>query len=1245
MVLAASVVVSGATPAGAGGSGADGGDGVSGAEQVPSPSARSSAGVLGSPPEVSGATVGQVVPVDRFAGADRVATSIALAELAWGGRAPTVLLASSRAYPDALSASGLSGVLDAPVVLTSPEALSGSVGEALGRWGTQRVVIVGGPAAVSDEVMVDLDGRGIEVSRESGPDRFATAAAVADLVVASSLGSDHVYVVEGLHADPRRGWPDAVAVSAVAARNRSPVLLTVQDRVPEATAEALASIGPSAVTVVGGPQAVSDQVVAELGGFGPVSRVWGLDRYETSSGVVAHGRGRGVSSMWTMVVTGGNWPDALSAGSAAGRLGGAVLLVAPDRLEDQMPLAGMIRADEVAWVGIAGGAAAISQAVQDRLVELVGPPAGSAVPHPSDVEVVSGRPLEAMTVRVRAGAQSGLQVGGILAAGPGPSAPDGVFGRVVSIGAADASGWATVGLSATSLDQVLPAAALSVRAPGLARLEVGEGPVRSSSRAAQATEPGGLLLACGRSGVALSATVTPDVSADLSVDLSYDLDDPSLRISPSLTVGARANVELTADGVISCSKKLGELKFESLPTFVFPTPLGFPITVTPTLGGDVKAAVTVSGSATVAADGGGQLTLNPTYDLADGFSDSSSVSTSGTITTLSLDGTTGKLELTMTGTAGFLLWKIAGAKISTTLGTDVTHDGCRDPLGKFDVFNTLGVGIQFNSLLSKLLQQLNLTSLTPSASWDLARNTVHTAGTPGPSTCSTANAFRPHHLPAGEVDEAYQQQLTVRSPDGSTPTHPDVTFALTGGTLPAGLTLQPDGQLTGTPTTVEDQHVTVTATITHPDSTQTVRRHAYHLLVVDQSLQVTTDQIDPFPLNTPGTFQLDTDTDRAVLWHHESGALPDGLTLEPDGQLTGTPTEAGAYPIVISAHFADGTNHASDTATFSITVIDEIPPCDHPDPPRDHTTVIFDNVGSGLVVTDPESGAAATLDAAGKLQIHRDGNTTTLTGGAPQAISPGGQWLLSGIPGQGQELIDLGTSARTSLPGDALVYWRDVGRQGRVVGFRLLPDGPPHAEAIMVDRGGGIQVLPTPPPAADFVVASTRAEHVLGDGSVVGHARHDNETQDGPPEMWFVLRWPASGGSPTVVDQPDETAVIAAAGTEPWFQWWVPGGGNMLHAPTGSIVAIPTHVDGTALYPSAAQLLDSGVQLRTSYQSTPYDLYLITPAGQATEVTPTLAAGETISTVTGHGITDEGILYVTVGKNGNRTTIRCVIVS
>lgn len=316
------------------------------------------------------ATRGLVPPcgaLERIAGTDRIRTAVDLVDETYE-TAPTVVLARADAYADALAAAPLAGRLDAPVLLTAPDALPGAVARQLEVLGTTDVVVMGGPVAVSDAVLASLTDMGVTSRRVAGADRYATAA-----LAAAEVGGDSAFVVLGTSADPLRGWPDAVSVAALAAYQQVPVLLVEQNAVPSATAAAVRDLDIATATVVGGSAAVSDDVLTDLEVLGAdVSRVSGQTRYGTSAAISELALGAGMTLDTAYLVTGRGFADALVAGPAAAGTGSLLLLVDEDPASVE-PTVALLRdrAAEVGELVVVGGTSAVSAAVAAAVQGLV----------------------------------------------------------------------------------------------------------------------------------------------------------------------------------------------------------------------------------------------------------------------------------------------------------------------------------------------------------------------------------------------------------------------------------------------------------------------------------------------------------------------------------------------------------------------------------------------------------------------------------------------------------------------------------------------------------------------------------------------------------------------------------------------------------------------------------------------------------------------------------------------------------
>ncbi|MBW3664127.1 MAG: cell wall-binding repeat-containing protein [Actinobacteria bacterium] len=275
-------------------------------------------------------TVTDGASLSRTAGDDRILTAVASARRGWS-EAEHALLATGFAFPDALAATALAAKLDAPLLLTRKDELPNEVLQALSDLRVETVWILGGVAAVSQAVEDQLVESGFTVRRLEGADRFQTARAVA-LEVGASPAAE-VVVALGQHDDPARdSWPDALSAGSLSAGpDRLPTLLTRSGSLPQVTEATLAQLDTRKVWLLGGTAAIADAVETRLRQLGyEVERLEGPSRYGTTVAVAQQALARlSAGDVPLVFATGADFPDGLTAGAYAARVGGVVVLVHP----------------------------------------------------------------------------------------------------------------------------------------------------------------------------------------------------------------------------------------------------------------------------------------------------------------------------------------------------------------------------------------------------------------------------------------------------------------------------------------------------------------------------------------------------------------------------------------------------------------------------------------------------------------------------------------------------------------------------------------------------------------------------------------------------------------------------------------------------------------------------------------------------------------------------------------------------
>ncbi|MGB4592341.1 MAG: S8 family serine peptidase, partial [Coriobacteriia bacterium] len=309
--------------------------------------------------------------VTRLSGSNRYETALAASRTTFASGDSTVtVLASGEDFPDALAASGLAGAHNGALLLTGQAALPTGLAAELDRLGTAEVVVVGGTAAISPDVITQLMAEGFSVRRVQGADRYQTAAAVAEEIrdVVGTAMLSQAFLVRG------DGYADALAVAPLAYSQRRPVLLTTSGSLAPAARTALESLGATGVVVAGGESAVSTAVLDEAAGLAGVASVvrWaGTDRYDTAAVVAGHALDEGLATADCFgVATGLGFPDALAGGAACGVRGGVVLLTDPFALPASTKSLIVTRGHDGTDIFVFGGTSVVALAVEDELARI-----------------------------------------------------------------------------------------------------------------------------------------------------------------------------------------------------------------------------------------------------------------------------------------------------------------------------------------------------------------------------------------------------------------------------------------------------------------------------------------------------------------------------------------------------------------------------------------------------------------------------------------------------------------------------------------------------------------------------------------------------------------------------------------------------------------------------------------------------------------------------------------------------------
>lgn len=286
-------------------------------------------------------------------------------------RSGAVIVANGWSAADVGAAAALSArIPGSAVVYTVADRLSVASGDLLRERLLERVVIVGGLAAVSEQAAVSIErtAEGAEVERVTGQTRVHTAAAVARRVLGAGAGAGGVTLVVV------NGWspPDiGVAAALSAGTARSAVAYTEADRLPDATKALLGEVAPARVVIIGGTATVPADVEAQIAEAAPsavIERVAGADRVTTAASVARTVLGSPEADRERVLIVANGWspPDVGVAAAVSARTDdSAVLYTAAGELSDSA--AAVIAQYRPVRVIIVGGPTAVTPAVESAI--------------------------------------------------------------------------------------------------------------------------------------------------------------------------------------------------------------------------------------------------------------------------------------------------------------------------------------------------------------------------------------------------------------------------------------------------------------------------------------------------------------------------------------------------------------------------------------------------------------------------------------------------------------------------------------------------------------------------------------------------------------------------------------------------------------------------------------------------------------------------------------------------------------
>lgn len=188
----------------------------------------------------------------RLAGVDRFATANAIIRDAFPGTVRESWMATGLNFPDALSAAGVAGSRNVPVVMVNGAlpTVDAATATLLAKLQPSTIAIAGSTGVISAGMESALKKK-YAVTRYAGADRYATSEAVN---ATTFTNPKTVYLATGL------GFADALAGAAIAGATDGPLYVIPPGCVPGGVLKKISAWGSTRVIVIGGPTVLSPAV-------------------------------------------------------------------------------------------------------------------------------------------------------------------------------------------------------------------------------------------------------------------------------------------------------------------------------------------------------------------------------------------------------------------------------------------------------------------------------------------------------------------------------------------------------------------------------------------------------------------------------------------------------------------------------------------------------------------------------------------------------------------------------------------------------------------------------------------------------------------------------------------------------------------------------------------------------------------------------------------------------------------------
>ncbi len=318
--------------------------------------------------------------ITRISGNDRYLTATKLSSY-YFKNSEYVIIASGEGFADALVGGTLASQLNAPILLTPSKMLSYSVRAEIKRLKPKKIYLLGGESTVSKKVYDELSSI-CETKRLKGKDRFETSREIAKERAILYGNGEKVITTAAIN-----GYTFADALSA------APLVSQLKDKNGKNVYLIPYNMGDSPQYIFGGYSSVPKLTNK------PYKRFSGKDRYKTALDIATYyDKFYGKNSKTLVLVSGSDYPDALSSGPIANLFKSPVVLTPSNKLDQDVYnyIESKYDSGKLDHIIIIGGKSSVSLDIENQLSKL-----NSSAEEPELMPVVVNRVIDGDTFEAK----------------------------------------------------------------------------------------------------------------------------------------------------------------------------------------------------------------------------------------------------------------------------------------------------------------------------------------------------------------------------------------------------------------------------------------------------------------------------------------------------------------------------------------------------------------------------------------------------------------------------------------------------------------------------------------------------------------------------------------------------------------------------------------------------------------------------------------------------------------------------